>query len=157
MNTDSSIRIEEARHVDSELMEAVQSLLRQLTLNAPQLTIEQLEEVVSSPSSTLLLARDVPSRRIVGTLTLVIFRIPSGVRARIEDVVVDKAQRRRGIGESLSLEAVRIAQARGARSIDLTSNAERPDANRLYQRIGFVRRETNVYRYDENATRVSRL
>ena len=80
-------------------------------------------------------------------LTLVVFRIPTGVRAWIEDVVVDETMRGRGVGEALSQEAVRRAIGAGARTIDLTSRPSREAANRLYQRLGFTLRDSNVYRY----------
>lgn len=83
---------------------------------------------------------------IVGTLTLACFHIPTGTRAWIEDVVVDDAARGEGIGAALVEEAVRLARTAGARTIDLTSRPEREAANRLYERTGFARRETNVYR-----------
>ena len=78
---------------------------------------------------------------------MVLFRIPTGVRAMIEDVVVDEALRGRGIGEALSREALKVARENGARTVDLTSRPSREAANRLYQRIGFKLRDTNVYRY----------
>ena len=82
-----------------------------------------------------------------GLLTLVAFRIPTGVRAWIEDVVVDDAVRGRGVGEALSLEAIQRTVGGGARTVELTSRPSREAANRLYQRLGFVRRDSNVYRY----------
>ena len=85
--------------------------------------------------------------RIIGALTLAVFRIPTGVRAWIEDVVVDESARGRGVGETLTREAIRHASERGARTVDLTSRPSRVAANRLYQRVGFVERETRVYRY----------
>ena len=81
-------------------------------------------------------------------LTLVVFRIPTGVRAWIEDVVVDAAVRGRGVGEALSQAALTRAAAAGARTVDLTSRPSREAANRLYRRLGFVPRETNLYRYE---------
>ena len=86
--------------------------------------------------------------RKLGSLTLVLFRIPTGVRAWIEDVVVDEAARGQGVGELLNREALRIAAENGAVTVDLTSRPSREAANRLYQRIGFKQRETNVYRYE---------
>ena len=80
-------------------------------------------------------------------LTLIVFRIPTGVRAWIEDVVVDETARGRGVGEALSQEAVRRALALGARTVELTSRPSREAANRLYQQLGFVRRDSNLYRY----------
>jgi ribosomal protein S18 acetylase RimI-like enzyme len=86
--------------------------------------------------------------RIAGALTLATFPIPTGVRAWIEDVVVDSAARGHGVGEALNQAAIAEARARGAVTVDLTSRPSREAANRLYQRIGFVRRDTNVYRFD---------
>jgi ribosomal protein S18 acetylase RimI-like enzyme len=132
--------------VTPELVEAVARLLPQLSRSAPAPTAAELRELVGSPATDLLLAR--LDGRIVGTLTLVVFRIPSGLRAWIEDVIVEDAVRGRGVGEALNRAAVRIALRRGVRSIDLTSRPTREAANRLYQRLGFVARDTNVYRYD---------
>lgn len=110
-----------------------------------------LAEIVSAPGTTLLVARS--AGHIVGALTLVVFRIPTGIRALVEDVVVDVSLRRRGIGAALVSEALRIAERCGARTVDLTSRPSREAANRLYERAGFARRETNVYRFSlETAT-----
>lgn len=96
----------------------------------------------------MLIARDLRDKgRIAGMLTLVVFRIPTGVRAWIEDVVVDEAMRGRGVGEALSQEAVRRAVGAGARTVELTSRPSREAATILYQRLGFTRRDSNVYRY----------
>ena len=88
-----------------------------------------------------------PDGPIVGMLALIIFRIPTGVRAWIEDVVVDSGLRGRGAGEALTRAAIDIAGARGAKTVDLTSRPSREAANRLYQKVGFELRQTNVYRY----------
>src|SRR5205085_2210724 len=106
----------------------------------------ELEQVVCSPACTVLVARD--GDTVLGTLTLVVFRIPTAMRAWVEDVVVDEQARGRGVGEALSQEAIRRARAAGAKTVDLTSRPSRESANRLYQRIGFEARETNVYRLD---------
>lgn len=87
-------------------------------------------------------------QEIVGLLTLVIFRIPTGVRAWIEDVVVDSQARGKGVGDALNRAALAEAERRGAKTVDLTSRPSRETANRLYQRLGFKQRDTNVYRYD---------
>jgi ribosomal protein S18 acetylase RimI-like enzyme len=143
-----AIEIAVARVVDDELCEAIGRLLPQLSRSAPVPSVEQLEEIVSSPCTTLLVARDrSEAGRIVGSLTLAVFRIPSGVRAWIEDVVVDTGARGKGVGEALSRSALAIAAEQGARSVELTSRPSREAANRLYRRIGFEPRETNVYRY----------
>ena len=102
---------------------------------------------MAAESSVLLLAVDDASGEILGSLTLAWFRIPTGVRAWIEDVVVDESARGRGVGEALNLDALERARALGARTVDLTSRPSREAANRLYQRIGFELRDTNVYRF----------
>jgi ribosomal protein S18 acetylase RimI-like enzyme len=143
-----AIEVTLARTVDAELVEAIGRLLPQLSRSAPPPTPEQLAEIVASPCTVLLVARDGgETGRIVGSLTLAVFRIPTGVRAWIEDVVVDTAARGKGVGEALSRKALAIAAERGARSVELTSRPSREAANRLYRRIGFEPRETNVYRY----------
>mgnify|MGYP001765738178 CR=1 FL=1 len=131
-----------------DLVSACERLVPQLAPHARTPTLEELQGIVDSPCTTLLVARaDAGAGRIVGMLTLTQLRIPSGVRVTIEDVVVDEAARGAGVGEALTREALRLARARGATSVDLTSNPARESANRLYQRLGFTRRETNVYRF----------
>ncbi len=143
-----AIRIEVVTSVDSEIVDAMGRLVPQLSASAPIPSIDQLQEIVSSPCTVLLVAREsTRSGRIVGSLTLALFRIPTGVRAWIEDVVVDSAARGSGVGDALSREALRVAVTRGARTVELTSRSSREAANRLYQRLGFQIRETNVYRY----------
>jgi ribosomal protein S18 acetylase RimI-like enzyme len=83
----------------------------------------------------------------VGSLTLATFPIPTGVRAWIEDVVVDSGARGHGVGEALNRAAIDEARSRGAITVELTSRPSRESANRLYLRLGFEPRETNVYRY----------
>ena len=119
----------------------------------------EVAEIVDSPATVLLVARDDapthvtygapqgPGGPIVGMLTLAIFRIPTGTRAWVEDIVVDNACRGRGIGEALTQAAVALAGTRGAVTVDLTSRPSREAANRLYQKVGFELRETNVYRF----------
>jgi len=144
---DDTIDVETVAAVDSEIMEAIARLLPQLSSSADVPDAGLVGEIVASPCTTLLVARDrAQSRRIVGSLTLAVFRIPTGVRAWIEDVVVDSEARGKGVGEALSREALRIAGARGARTVELTSRPAREAANRLYTRLGFQIRETNVYR-----------
>jgi ribosomal protein S18 acetylase RimI-like enzyme len=140
--------IEQATQVTDELEAAFVRLMPQLSSSNPAPTRAQLTEMVTSPAITLLVARESDTGgEIVGSLTLAMFRIPTGRRAWIEDVVVDSAQRGKGVGEALTREALRVAQEAGATTVDLTSRPSREAANRLYQRIGFERRETNVYRY----------
>ncbi len=148
MTGTADIAIARATVVDDELIAAMQRLVPQLSSSASVPGEAELAEIVDSNCSTLLVARDTANAgRIVGALTIAVFRIPTGVRAWIEDVVVDGSVRGRGVGEALSREAIRVAVARGARTIELTSRPSRDVANRLYRRIGFEPRETNVYRY----------
>jgi ribosomal protein S18 acetylase RimI-like enzyme len=130
--------------VTDELVEALARLLPQLSSADPPSAAE-LGEIVGDPDCALLVAR--LDGRIVGSLTLVTFRIPTAVKAWIEDVVVDDAVRGQGVGEGLNRAAIGLAAERGATKVDLTSRPTREAANRLYQRLGFVRRDTNVYRY----------
>ncbi len=139
--------VERATQATPELLEALQRLLPQLSPGRPVPTTVQLKELMAAHGSTLLLARD-DLGRVVGTLTLVVFRTTTELRARIEDVVVDESARGKGLGEELVREALRLAQERGARSVNLTSRPDRAAANRLYERIGFERRETNVYAFE---------
>ena len=140
-----SIKIEIAASVDSELIEVFQRLTPQLSSSNSGPSKDQLEAIVSSCASTLLIARF--ENRIVGSLTLVTFPIPTGIRAWIEDVVVDSDARGKGVGEALNVFALAEAKRQGAITVDLTSRPSREAANRLYQRLGFKERETNVYRF----------
>ena len=141
-----AVTIEEASGVDDALVAAMARLVPQLS-SAPPPGPEELAALVASPATILLLARD-RSGQIVGTLTLALFRVPTGVRAWIEDVVVDTPARGAGAGALLVAEAVRRAREAGARSVDLTSRPSREAANQLYVKMGFERRATNVYRLD---------
>ncbi len=141
----AEIEIQECLAVTDELVDAMQRLIPQLSSSNPPPGRAELEEIVTSPATTLFVARD--RGGIVGALTLVSFRIPTGVRTRIEDVVVDETRRGQRVGERLSEAALERARSLGARSTDLTSRPSREAANRLYARMGFARRESNVYRY----------
>jgi ribosomal protein S18 acetylase RimI-like enzyme len=141
------IQVEEATDMFEGLPEIVERLVRQLSRSSPAPSPGELEEIVRSPASHLLLARDAHGA-VVGMLTLAVFRIPTGLRAWIEDVVVDEAARGQGVGAELTNAAIRLANQRGARTVDLTSRPLREAANRLYQRLGFVQRDTNVYRFE---------
>lgn len=141
------VDIEVVRSVNDELVQAFGRLLPQLSRSATSLDAEALHELVRWPGSHLLVAR--VDGEIMGTLTLVIFPIPTGRRAWIEDVVVDDAARGRGVGAALTREAVRLARAAGARTVDLTSRPSRAEANRLYERLGFQVRDSKVYRLAE--------
>ncbi len=140
------IAVEEARESTPEVAAAVAALVGELSRSAASPEAPQVERIIASPASRLLLARD--RGRIVGMLTLVVFPIPTGVRAWIEDVVVTASARERGVGAALNASAIALARELGARTVDLTSRPQREAANRLYARLGFARRETNVYRLD---------
>ena len=142
----AEIEVQECLAVTTELVDAMQRLIPQLSSSNPPPGRGELEEIVASPATTLFVARH--RGRIVGALTLVAFRIPTGVRTRIEDVVVDETLRGQRVGERLSEAAIAEARRLGARSTDLTSRPSREAANRLYARMGFQRRESNVYRYE---------
>jgi len=141
------MQIVEASTVTPELVAAFAVLIPQLSSSNPPPTADELAEIIAAPATQLLLAVD-DDGTVLGALTLAIFRIPTGLRAWIEDVVVDGAARGRGVGEALNQEALVRARAAGATTVDLTSRPSREAANRLYQRIGFQQRTTNVYRYD---------
>lgn len=144
----SPIEIRIADAATAEVVEAFARLLPQLSSSATTLGPQALGEIIAAPHNTVFLARD-PSAggRIVGTLTLVIFRIPTAIRAWIEDVVVDDVARGRGVGEALTLAAVKLARERGAKTVDLTSRRSRQAAHRLYEKAGFHVRDTSVYRF----------
>lgn len=135
------------------LLEAVNSLIPQLSSSTPPLTDEQLEEFLSQPATYLFVYEGVPegsddgSTHILGMLTLATFIIPTGKRAWIEDVVVDTAARGQGAGKALVEAAIAHAKGVGVKSVDLTSRPSREAANRLYVRAGFATRQTNIYRY----------
>lgn len=139
------IEISEVHEVSQELVEAMTRLMPQLSSSHPAPTEAQLVEIVNSPATVLFVASD--ESGIVGVLTLVVFRIPTGLRTRIEDVVVDRTVRGNRVGQRLSEAALGRARKLGAVSTDLTSRPSRSAANRLYQRMGFEQRESNVYRY----------
>jgi ribosomal protein S18 acetylase RimI-like enzyme len=138
------ISIEVATEVTSELQAAVAALLPQLNPALAIPTKDELTAVLADPAVILLLARD--GRSIVGTATVIVFRTPAGAKARIEDVVVDEGARGRGVGESLVTRCIGLAREHGAKVVDLQSRHEREAANRLYLRMGFQARDSNLYR-----------
>lgn len=140
-----TVQVEVLSSITDEVVAAFSRLLPQLSSSAPPLDAQALGAIAASPAITILLARC--DGEIAGTLTLAMFPIPTGVRAWIEDVVVDKAFRGRGTGEELTAAALRIAQAAGARTVDLTSRPSREAAGRLYERAGFTQRDSRLYRY----------
>jgi ribosomal protein S18 acetylase RimI-like enzyme len=141
--------IARATAVTDELVDAFERLIPQLRLSTPSPSRREIEALVSSGCSILLVARYMDERApISGLLTLVVYRVPSGIRAHIEDVVVDETMRGKGIGEALVRHALNMAREAGANGVALTANPGREAANRLYYRLGFKTWHTNLYFYE---------
>jgi ribosomal protein S18 acetylase RimI-like enzyme len=141
------IHITEIVDVTDEVVDAFARLIPQLSSSSPAPGADELSEIAANPNSVLFVARDTDTGDIVGSLTLAFYRIPTGLQARIEDVVVDGETRGKGVGAELTHAAVERARAAGAKSVGLTSRPSREAANRLYRRLGFEQRETNVFRF----------
>ncbi len=139
------IEISELIEADEETLSSVNHLLPQLSGSAQLISLERLQTLASSESTRLYLAKE--GDHIHGMLSLVVFGIPTGTKAWVEDVVVDDGARGKGVGKSLMRHAIEQAQQLGAKAVDLTSRPSREAANKLYQSLGFETRETNVYRY----------
>lgn len=139
------VHVEVVREATGEVTAAMRHLLPQLSTNAVQPDQAAVQRIVGSGATTLLAAR--LDGQIVGFLALAMFPIPTGIRAWIEDVIVDESARGRGIGAALTRKAIDLAEAAGARTVDLTSRPSREAAGRLYERIGFAARSTRIYRY----------
>jgi ribosomal protein S18 acetylase RimI-like enzyme len=137
------MKVERVTEADEALAEAVGRLVPQLSPTRRPPNMLELEELVATPGTNLIVARD--GDAVLGMLTLIVYRVPTGIRAWIHDVVVDESARGRGVGDALTREALRLAEEAGAISIELTTRQEREAANRLYRRLGFEQRETNVY------------
>ncbi|MBI9046432.1 MAG: GNAT family N-acetyltransferase [Anaerolineaceae bacterium] len=136
----------ELKTITAEIISDMNQLMSQLGENPP-LKIMDIQEIISSESSTIFLAVDrALDDRVVGMLTLAIYKTPTGTHSWIEDVVVDTAYRRQGIGERLTQAGIEKARNQGAKAVGLTSRPAREAANRLYQRMGFIQRQTNLYR-----------
>ncbi len=140
------MQIEVVTQADEKLWDAFQRLVPQLTSNNPPPSRDDLAALVKSESSTLLIART-DNGIIIGAANLTVYRVPTGIRAIIEDVIVDESAHGQGIGEALVRRCLEIAREKGAGGVSLTSNPKREAANKLYQRMGFMRRETNAYYY----------
>ena len=140
------VTIRSVTDVTESLSEAYKLLVPQLSTSSNPPTAENLKEIIESDSAQILIAED-RNGVILGTMTLIIFRIPTGIRAWIEDVVVDSSARGMGIGKELNLAALELAKKAGAKTVELTSRPSREQANQLYKNIGFAKRETNVYRF----------
>jgi ribosomal protein S18 acetylase RimI-like enzyme len=138
------VRIEPVTEASAELREALEVLLPQLNPDLPPLTMERLEAVVADPNTTLLVVRE--GDAVIGAAAVIVFTTPAWTKARIEDVVVDEGARGRGVGEELVRRCVDVARKRGAQVVELQSAKRREVANRLYSRLGFELRDSNLYR-----------
>jgi ribosomal protein S18 acetylase RimI-like enzyme len=128
-----------------ELAAAFEYLVPQLSKSNPPPGDDFVRAMLDSDAITQFVARD-DDGRIVGVATLVIFPIPTARRAWIEDVIVDESINRRGIGTALTKAMLEHSRSTGCKTVDLTSRPKREAANHMYRKLGFVQRDTNVYR-----------
>jgi GNAT superfamily N-acetyltransferase len=138
------VQIQAVTEATPEVHAALAHLLPQLNSQLPVPTMERLRAIVADPAVTLLLARE--GQEILGTTTVIVYTTPFWIKARLDEVVVDEAARGKGIGEALVKACLDIAREKGAEVAELQSGVQREAANRLYPRMGFKLRETNVYR-----------
>jgi ribosomal protein S18 acetylase RimI-like enzyme len=139
------IHITEIIDITDDVVATFARLIPQLSSSSPPPDADQLAEMAADPNIVIYGARETDTGSMVGTLTLAFFRIPTGLQARIEDVVVEEAARGLGVGRRLTEVAIDRARATGAKAVGLTSRPSREAANALYSSMGFERRETNVY------------
>jgi GNAT superfamily N-acetyltransferase len=138
------VSIERVEEATTEVHAALGRLLPQLNARLTLPPFERLAAIVADPSVTLLVARD--GGEIVGTATVIVYTTPFWIKARLDEVVVDEAARGKGVGAALVTACVDIAREKGAQVAELQSGVHRDAANRLYPRMGFERRESNLYR-----------
>ena len=138
------VEIIEISEASNEILSQVNGLLPQLSKSASPLSLESLDILAKSESTTLFVAKE--GKKVWGLLSLVLFPIPTGTKAWVEDVVVDSSARGKGIGKALMNHALKKVREKRGKSIDLTSRPSRETANKLYQSLGYQKRETNVYR-----------
>ncbi|HVW90431.1 MAG TPA: GNAT family N-acetyltransferase [Gaiellaceae bacterium] len=138
------MRVERVTEPDEALVEAVARLVPQLSPRRMPPSLAELAEVTAAPGTIFLVARG-DNEAAVGMLTLIVYRVPTGLRGWIHDVVVDEALRGQGVGEALTRAALELARDAGVATVHLTTRVQREAANRLYRRLGFERHETNVY------------
>ena len=138
------VRIEAVNEATSEVLNALTKLLPQLNPTLPLPTMERLQAIISDPAVTILLARN--ANEIVGTVTVIVYTTPFWIKARLDEVVVDESVRGKGVGAALVKASLDLAREKGAEIVELQSAVHREEANRLYPRLGFKLRETNVYR-----------
>jgi ribosomal protein S18 acetylase RimI-like enzyme len=139
-----ALSIERPTKATGELVKALGALIPQLNPALPAPTAEHLAVLLADKGSTLLIARD--GNKIVGTAMVIVYPTTFRFESRIEDVVVDESARGRGVGEALVKECIEVARSRGAAIVELQTARSRAAANRLYERMGFERRDSNPYR-----------
>lgn len=140
------IKIEQIKNFSKEITQDLNDLLRQLNPKAKKLRDEDVKEIIGSSSNYFFAARELADNKIVGMITLIIYRIPVWKKGWIEDLVVDKEYRNKGIATKLLDHCIETAKAQGVSSLNFTSNPQREAANKLYQSLGFEKRDTNVYK-----------
>jgi GNAT superfamily N-acetyltransferase len=138
------VRVELVTEATPEVYAALERLLPQLNSKLTLPPFERLEAIVADPSVALLVARD--GDEIVGTATVIVYTTPFWIKARLDEVVVDESARGKGVGAALVTACLDIARTKGAQVAELQSGVSREAANRLYPRMGFERRESNLYR-----------
>jgi Predicted acetyltransferase len=139
-----AMKINQLTVESQEILNKINSLLNVLTADARVLTFDDLVEILNSDNTAVFIAEE--DGKIVGMMTFVTYRIPSGLKAWIEDVAVDTSKQGKGIGKALIERAIEYAKQLNISKVDLTTAPFRVAANALYQKLGFVKRETNVYR-----------
>ncbi|HEY0831763.1 MAG TPA: GNAT family N-acetyltransferase [Candidatus Dormibacteraeota bacterium] len=138
------VKIEAVTEATAEVYGALERLLPQLNPHLPVPTMERLRAILADPAVTLLLARD--GEEIVGTTSVIVYTTPFWIKARLDEVVVDESARGKGVGAALVKASLDLAREKGVEVVELQSGVHRDEANRLYPRMGFKLRETNVYR-----------
>jgi ribosomal protein S18 acetylase RimI-like enzyme len=140
------INISELTEASSSVLQSINELLPQLSSSAQVISMDRLSELVESDNTIIFLGTD-DNGQILGMLSLIVMKIPTGNKAWIEDVVVDQSARGKGMGKALMNHALEKAKELAVKSVDLTSRPSREKANMLYQSLGYQIRETNVYRH----------
>ena len=140
------INISELTEASSSVLQSINELLPQLSSSAQVISMDRLSELVESDNTIIFLGTD-DNDQILGMLSLIVMKIPTGNKAWIEDVVVDQTARGKGMGKALMNHALERAKKLAVKSVDLTSRPSREKANMLYQSLGYQIRETNVYRH----------
>lgn len=140
------MKIVQLTHIDDAVLKAFQKLIPQLTGDPDRRPSRaELEKTIQSGDTLVFVAEE--NGEIQGTTTLALYRLPSGTKAWIEDVVVDESARGKGVSVALMNHVLNIARETGVQKVDLTSQPFRVAANNLYKKLGFELRETNVYRF----------